>query len=442
MQDDLVITGVCCASPLGPDWDSTWRGIVSGRTATRQLDAWPVDDPRLPPASDYVGAPLAALGAVARRRSLVAAGAIGDDGEADASPSDTETNGESFPLLDDRGGEFVDPLYDITKSVVAEAIERSLLSHDLIRSPRTGCVFGNSKGSVWAQSVAACGFQEEPQDFYSLFPGGPSTAIIREYGMTGPTHGPVAACATGLVSLLYAADLIRSGIVDRVICGAADASLHPAVLASAHRLGVHSNEEEPTDACRPFDRNRSGFVVGEGGAAFVLESRQSAERRGAEILAGFLGGRFRSDPTALTAVDVSGRLLAGLIDDTVASLGVRPARIDHINFHGTATRANDLAESRGVRIALRRDAERISGTSCKGQIGHLLGAAGAVESAMTVAAIRHQIVPPTANLTDPDPACGLDYTPLKAVSRPIRTALKLSLGFGGTIAAGIFTRAD
>ncbi|QDT37846.1 beta-ketoacyl-[acyl-carrier-protein] synthase family protein [Stratiformator vulcanicus] len=409
--EDIVITGIGCATPLGPDWESSWRRLAAGEVATRRLDAWAIDDDALPPAADFAGAPLF------------------PDSRFRPSSESTDTA-------------FADPVYGLSEAILTEALERSGLSEGELTDPQTSLIFGNSKGSVWGQSIESRGMAAGNSDFFSLFPAGPSTYLAGKFGIRGPVLAPVAACATGLVCLIRSADMLRHGTADRVICGAADASLHPAILASAHRLGVSSHEDDPRRACRPFERRRSGFLVGEGGAAFVLERRRAAEKRGAEILAVWRGGLCGTDPTALTALDESGRTLGDLMIRTLQSSETAPGDIDYINYHGTATIANDLTESRAVRRAFPRHAEQTKGSSAKGQIGHLLGAAGAVETAMTIAAIRHDTIPPTANLDEVDPECGLDYTPLRPALHPIKHALKLSLGFGGTIATALLSAPD
>jgi 3-oxoacyl-[acyl-carrier-protein] synthase II len=257
--------------------------------------------------------------------------------------------------------------------------------------------------------------------------------IAATFGLRGPCLASVAACATGLVCVLRGADLIQDGVCDVVVAGSGDVSLHPAVLGSFRRMGVLGTRfDDPAAACRPFNADRDGFAVGEGAAVFVLERRAHAEARGVRPIASVLGGALLSDPVGLTAVDSNGEALTRAITDTLGRAGLSAGEIGHVNLHGTATRSNDLAETAGLRAALGPALDEIPCTALKGALGHQLGAAGTVELAATVLAIRDGRLPPTANLTNPDPSCRL---PLSRMAVPVRgCGLKVSLGFGGHVA--------
>ena len=249
---------------------------------------------------------------------------------------------------------------------------------------------------------------------------------------------PVAACATGLAACLRGVDLIREGRCDVVLAGSSDASLQPAILGSFQRLGVLARPgENPAAACRPFDRNRSGFVVGEGAGCLILESLEHAVARGATWYAEWQSGRMLSDPSGLTQLDPQGLSLQRLLRDLGDDVREIP---DYINLHGTATLPNDQVESAAIRAVMGSEVDRISFSSLKGGLGHLLGAAGSVELAASLLAIRDQIVPPTVNLDSPDPPLKLDFTPCEAKRRQIENVWKLSLGFGGHLSAACVRR--
>jgi 3-oxoacyl-[acyl-carrier-protein] synthase II len=238
------------------------------------------------------------------------------------------------------------------------------------------------------------------------------------------------------VCVLRGFELIRTGVCDVVVAGSSDASLHPAVLASFRRMGVLASRfAEPAAACRPFNRDRNGFAVGEGAAMFVLERRSHVEPRGANAIARVLGGSMLADPAGMISVDAEGASLARAISDTLDRCGVRPADVGHVNLHGTATRSNDAAEARALASALGSYAKHVPCTALKGAIGHQLGAAGASELAATAFAVRSGRLPPTVNLTDQDPECGLSLA--RVVRQVEGPGLKLSLGFGGHIAAAL-----
>ena len=256
----------------------------------------------------------------------------------------------------------------------------------------------------------------------------------------GACLSPVAACATGLVAAIQGSEMIARGDCEAAVVGAVDASLSPFLLGAFRSMRALASVEEGEDASRvirPWDRSRKGFLVGEGGALLVLEEAHRAEARGAKAYAELAGGALGSDAHHVTNLNPDPAGLAHLIERALAGAGVEKPSIDHINVHGTATRSNDPLECRAIRRVFGVLADGISCSANKPQIGHLLGAAGAVELAITCLAIRDGFVPPTLNLEDPDPECDLDATPGVGQSREISAAIKLSLGFGGHLAAAI-----
>lgn len=382
----VVVTGIGLVTPFGAGREISWSAIRTGRSAVDWFE------------TDESGGPRWA-GASAPTELLASA----------------------------------EPVVTMALTAAREALAHAGLS-DI--SEYGGCVIGTSK--LGLRSFARAVGQDENLT-HEFWPNTAARAVASEWNLRGPALCPVAACATGLVSLIRGADLIRSGECDVVLAGSSDASLVPIVLGSFQRLGVMSRGfEDPATACRPFDAERSGFVVGEGAAVLVLEDRKHAVTRGANILAEFVAAGMASDPSGMTQIDPDGTSLAWLIRDVLHRAKVSPDEIDAINLHGTATLANDIAETRAVRSAFGSAANRLACSSQKGAIGHLLGAAGSVESAFAVLALRDQVVPPTINLRVPDPQCDLDYVANEARSTRLRNVLKLSLGFGGHIAVGLF----
>jgi 3-oxoacyl-[acyl-carrier-protein] synthase II len=271
---------------------------------------------------------------------------------------------------------------------------------------------------------------------WSAWPHTPSTAIAGRFDLRGPALAPVAACATGVVCVNRGAELVRDGTCDVVLAGSSDASLVPAVLASFDRLQILARRpDDPAGACRPFDRDRNGFLIGEGAAALVLEDWDLAAGRGVPIYAEWVGGRQLSDPTGLTALAPDAAPLTRLLQDLLSGAGLTPRDVHYINLHGTGTRTNDRCESLALRRLCGGDAPPWLCGSLKGNLGHLLGAAGSVELAATALALREGVVPPHVNLEHPDPACQPGLLPLTATRRQLRHAVKLSLGFGGHLAA-------
>jgi len=279
--------------------------------------------------------------------------------------------------------------------------------------------------------ASSCGWEIARAD-----PSAAGRCLAARFGLSGPIVTPVTACASGGHALAWAAGLIRRGTVDVALVGAAEASLHPLVLGGYRRMGVLAGAgPDPSTAVRPFSATRRGFAVGEGAGVLVLESRPSAARRGVRPLARVTGWATGCHGAGLTDVETDGRVLGRLIGDALARAAAAPEDVDYVHAHGTATRAGDAAEARAVRAALGPAADGVSVSSTKGAHGHLLGAAAAVETVLAVLAIGRACVPPTANLTDPDPAIALDCTPLAPRRRRIRRAVKIAAGFGGQMVA-------
>jgi 3-oxoacyl-[acyl-carrier-protein] synthase II len=248
----------------------------------------------------------------------------------------------------------------------------------------------------------------------------------------------VTACTTGALAVIRGAQMIADGDAEIVICGGADASLHPLWLAAFRQMGVLAEphpELGPAWACQPFDRTRGGFAVGEGAAVLVLESAESARRRGAEPLARIAGYASGTDPAGLTQLSEDGEPLAHVIRLACARAGCEPSGLAYIQAHGTGTASNDRVEVNALRRAIGPALEEIPLASIKGAIGHLLGGAGAVELALAVLACRDRRMPGNATLLEPDPALGRLRLPVHSVDLPPGPILKTSLGFGGHLAA-------
>lgn len=403
----VLVTGIGMVSPAGPDRESSWNGLREGARAARWLEPGEGLPASEEPSVPYAGAPAA-----------------------------------WFPELPGR----IDPVVSLALRAADEAIRDAALPLPFPSPQRAGCVAGTSKGGLssftaaWkARTSRPVDTLSCPDDWWNRFePASAARHLAARYDLRGAALCPIAACATGTVSVARGADLIRAGQCDVVLAGSSDASLHPAVLASFRRLRVLARDfDDPAEACRPFDRRRDGFLIGEGAAVLVLEGLDHALARGAVPYAEWLADGAAADPAHLTQLDGDPTSLSRLIVDVLRRAGVAPDEIDYVNLHGTATRQNDLCETRAVKGALGTAARRASASSLKGTIGHLLGAAGSVELAATILALRDGTVPPTANLRAPDVECDLDYTPNVPQRRRLETALKLSLGFGGHLAAAV-----
>lgn len=313
---------------------------------------------------------------------------------------------------------------------------------------RAAVVVGYSKGDLGRLSRVRTGLAAGHSDavirtdWERAWPHGMATQLGGLLGLSGPRLAPVAACATGVIAVLRAADLIRRGDCDVALAGAGDAQLEPLPLAAFRNMGVLARVgDDPTGAVRPCDRHRAGFLPGMGSAVLVLEHEEHARSRGVRPYAEVAGGALGADAYHLTGLDPDPTHLAALIRRALDHAGISTNNLDYVNLHATATRDNDPLECRAIRQALGDAADRVACSANKAQIGHLLGAAGAAELAITCLAIRDGFIPPTLNLTDPDPACDLNLNPQVGRPRAIRAALKLSLGFGGHLAVAVLRQA-
>jgi 3-oxoacyl-[acyl-carrier-protein] synthase II len=266
-----------------------------------------------------------------------------------------------------------------------------------------------------------------------------SGLVAIELGARGPNFGLVSACATGTHAIGEAAHAIRRGDSDVMIAGGSEAAITPFAYASFCAMkAMSTNNQSPQQASRPFDRNRDGFVMGEGAGVLVLESLEHARARGARIYCELAGYAATCDAFHITQPDPEGKGLSMAMKRALASAGTPPEAIDYINAHGTSTPYNDKYETLAIKKVFGEHARRVAISSTKSMTGHLLGAAGGIESVISVKALQAQTIPPTINLQEPDPDCDLDYVPNVARSARLRAVLSNNLGFGGQNAAIVF----
>jgi len=307
-----------------------------------------------------------------------------------------------------------------------------------VEPERVGCIVGTGIGGLGSLehehvTLLENGAKKVSALAVPLMMANAGTAgLAMRYGLRGPAFSTVSACAAGADALGTAARMIRAGDADAMVAGGAEATLTPLATAAFRRMGATSE----SGISRPFDRRRDGFVMGEGAALLVLESEESAQARGAEPLGELLGYGASSDAYHLTAPEPTGSGAARAIERALEDAGVRPTDIDYVNAHGTSTPLNDRSETDALKAALGDDrAHEVPVSSTKSAIGHLLGAAGAVEAVATLLALRERVVPPTVGWEERDEGLDLDYVP--GGSRPLETgngravAISDSFGFGG-----------
>lgn len=446
---DVLVTGAGLVTPLGCCSDDTWDALIDNRRAGRHLTSADIDH------FDQLSA----------LEGLALYGAVVDQTEVDRRL-------EASPLWRTVPGEIAnvwrsEPLVAMSLVAFGEALNQAGLCLESLRPERTAVVFGSSKGGLRSvermteslrdrrdrvpqlvHAGSSFGVAESaapsPRDghwkmhdawTHSVHTGSATRAITELTRARVASSCPVAACATGLIAVVQGASLIHRGLCDVCIVGSADAGLRSSVLASFHRLRVTSRHSDPASACRPFDRSRDGFVVGEGAGVLILESRAHAESHGAGAIARVVAGGWLNDPTGMTQIDEDGIVVSEVLRRTLNSSLRCP---DILNVHGTGTESNDLAEARGIVKAFEGAPQMPACFGVKGAMGHLLGAAGSVETVLTLRALNRRQIPGTANLQAIDERCRV---PLEANPRElpgIQRAAKLSLGFGGHVACGVF----
>lgn len=403
----VVITGIGVMAPGGLGTKAFWESITAGRTATRTISLFD--------ATEF--------------RSRIAA-------ECDFAPADHGLSPQEIRRMD-RAAQL---------AVVAadEALRDSGLERGQLRPDRVGVSLGSAVGCTMGLE----------QEYIVLSDGGRQWLVDHRYGVPqlygymvpsslaaevawrSAAEGPVAlistGCTSGLDAIAHGAQLVLEGRADQVITGATDAPISPITSACFDAIKATSpNNDDPGHASRPFDRDRDGFVLGEGAAVFVLEELTAARRRGAHVYAEVAGCASRSNAYHMTGLKPDGREMAEAISVAMRKARLGPADIDYINAHGSGTRQNDRHETAAFKRALGQRAYEVPVSSIKSMIGHSLGAIGSIEVAACALAIQHNVVPPTANLCHPDPECDLDYVPLTARDQRTDVVLTVGSGFGG-----------
>jgi beta-ketoacyl-acyl-carrier-protein synthase II len=405
----VVVTGAGAISPLGHNVADTWDAIKAGRSGIGPITHFDPQDYLVKIAAEVKNwDPTVHMPAKEARRR-------------------------------DRYQQFLLP-------AAREALAQSGLQITEANRDRTGVIVGSSVGGVesyyeQAQLLFETGDPRRitPFGIPMLMVNGGSNIISIETGATGPSYTPISACATGADCIGHAFDLIRIGRIDQALAGCGEAPIIPIGVAAFDRVGACSRENDnPTGASRPFDKNRTGLVFSEGAGVLVLEELEQARARGAVILAELVGYGSTSDAFHTTAPDPEAIGASKAIRLALADARLNPQDIDYINAHGTATALNDVMETRAVKLAFGDAAYHVPMSSTKSMTGHGMGATAALEGIFAVMALRDQVVPPTINLTEPDPECDLDYVPHTARERRLRYVMSNSFGFGGHNVSLIF----
>ena len=406
----VVVTGIGMVTPLGHDLESSWAGLVAGKSGTGRITHW-----------DPTGFPTQ----ITARVNDWEPGAYMDRKEVRRTSRGTQLAWKATQEALTRSG--LD-LSQEDRSHVGVEMGLAFGGWDIVEEEGRKLEAGGPKRFNPASATAA------------LISSAP-TFIAIKYGITGPTNSQVTACATGITSIGEAARRIQRGEADVMLTGGAESYLTKMAISTFSRLGAASTRnDEPESACRPFSGDRDGMVVGEGAAAFVLETLEHAQARGAQILAEFAGYGLSEDAFDMVAPDPAGQGATESMRIALRESGLGTGEIDWIVAHGTGTILNDKAETTAIKRIFGEDAYNIPITSIKSSIGHAMGAAGAQSAAALVQAIQTQRIAPTINYNELDPDCDLDYVPNVSRARQVDAGLCNGFGLGGQNASLILKR--
>ncbi|MCS3610424.1 beta-ketoacyl-ACP synthase II [Salinibacter ruber] len=400
----VVITGMGALTPLGLSVEEYWRGLVGGESGAATIESFDPEGLRVTFACELDG----------------------------FDPED------HLPAKQARR---VDPFSQYALVTADQAVADAGLDPDGMsqnEKDRIGVVYGTGIGGIKTFRDQAEEFIEggekrtSPFFIPTLIPDIAAGQIAMAHGFRGPNHAMVSACATGNHNIGDAYRMIQRGDMDAALCGGTDACVTRLGIAGfASMRALSTRNDDPARASRPFDAHRDGFVMGEGAGALFIEDLERARARGATIYAEIEGIGMSADAHHLTAPDPEGGGVCLALNRVLDNAGLEPTDVDYINAHGTSTPLGDEAETKALKKVFDDHAYDLNVSSTKSMTGHLLGAAGAIEAIAAIQALRHDVVPPTINFEEADPACDLDYTFNEAEERPVSVALSNAFGFGG-----------
>ncbi len=396
----VVITGMGAVTPLGNDVESTWEGAREGRSG--------VDFIRTFDSSEY---------------PVHIAAEVKEDFDPNGLAAAKEMKRLDRNIL-------------FALSAANEALGDAGING--YRPERVGVVLGSGIGGLhellrqYDVLLERGPARVSPSFLPNVLPDSASGQVAIALGLRGPNYAVVSACATGSHAIGMGADIVRHGGADAVVAGGTEACIHPLFFAGFCSMrGLVAEDVDPALACRPFDATRAGFVMGEGAGIVMLEELDHARDRGATIYAEVLGYGASNDAYHMAAPDPESVGVAEMMRAALEQAEVDSTRVDYINAHGTSTPLGDMAETKAIKDVFGKRAYDLAVSSTKSTMGHLLGAAGAVEAIMCALAIHHRVIPPTINYHEPDPDCDLDYVPNVAREADIDVALSNAMGLGG-----------
>jgi 3-oxoacyl-[acyl-carrier-protein] synthase II len=407
----VVITGLGAVTPLANDAQATWQAALAGQSGVNFIQAFDASEFPVRIAGEVKGFEIGDLVSAKEARRM-----------------------ERYTLL--------------ALAAAKEAVDEARLL-DAYASERIGIIVGSAIGGVIGIAEQHQILLERGADRVSpyflphVLVDSASGQIAITLGIRGPNYAVVSACATGSHAIGEAAEMIKRGAADAVLAGGSEACVHPLILAGFCAMrGLVAEDVDPTKASRPFDATRAGFVIGEGACVVALEELESARERGATIYAEVLGYGASNDAFHMAQPEPAATGVAAMMSAALERAGVEPTRVGYINAHGTSTPLGDLAETKAIKDVFGAHAYDLAVSSTKSMTGHCFGAAGAIEAMMSALAIKHQVLPPTINYHEPDPACDLDYVPNEAREVELDVALSNAMGLGGHNGCVLLGRVD
>jgi len=404
----VVVTGVGAVTPLGTGAERAWKRLLNGESGVGPITKFDTTDFKTKIAAEL----------------------------KDFAPED---------FMEKKRARRTDAFIHYALAASTMAMEDSRLLVNEHNADRIGAVIGTCIGGMSTYEKNYVTLVEDGVDKISPFfitgfiPNMALAEIAIAHGIKGPSQCVVTACATGGNAIGDALRKIQYGEADVMLAGGTDAYILPVGIGGLGRMGaLSSRNDEPTKASRPFDRDRDGFVIGEGAGVLILEELEYALKRGANIYGEVLGYATNVDGYHITEADTDNQ--ARCIRTALADAGIEPEQVDYVNAHGTSTPSNDKSETGALKAAFGDHAKKLAISSNKSMIGHLLAGAGAVEAVFTMLTIRDSMVPPTINYENPDPDCDLDYVPNVARAMNVDIATSESFGFGGSNAVVVFSK--
>ena len=406
----VVVTGLGAITPIGLNVDDYWNNLLAGVSGAGRITTFDPSEYPVQIAAEVKGFDPGDFmdRKAARRMERFAQFSIAAAGEAlrDAGLEITPSNAWDVGVIAATGGGGIGAVAAETETLITKGWDR----------------VGPMMVPLMIPNMASC-------------------QVSMHYGIKGPIVTNTAACAAGVYSLFEALHFLRRGDTQAVVAGGTESAILPLAFVSMARTGALSRRnDDPQTASRPFDKDRDGFVFGEGAGMLVLETLEHAQARGARILAELVGASITGDAYHVSAPEPSGESAKRAILKAIADAELAPTDIDYVCAHGTSTPLNDSTETKALKLALGEHASRIPVSSVKSMIGHLLGAAGALSAVAAVKALATGCIPPTINQFTPDPECDLDYVPWKPRSAQIRTAIVNGFGFGGQNSVAVLKR--